>query len=901
MPAQEKDMIEERAHVHDLSDDLARPRRVRKREQVTTMSLHANHSDLPSFKFFASEVLDSLTAHIAVLDADGTIVAVNRAWRTFAEENPPISSNFAEGANYLSICDHATGDCSEEAFAVAKAIRAVLAGTQMEAAIEYPCHSPDEDRWFIGRITRLQSVSPAYAIVSHENITARKQAEEAERIQHDLATAIGVTTNRTEALRAIEQTLLHVCGIDGIGIHLIDRRSGQPYLALSQQMPPHLVKHLAGQHGMPAELQDVLYNGAVWFDASTHSFAREVRTGVMVAANHQGQVAAVLTLLSRTRKVLPYSVRLALDGIAAQIGSTLLRLEAQEALLESEARLRLVAEHVDEVFWLTSPDEAEILYVSPAYETIFGSSCASLYQNPAAIHEAIHPDDRDRINPAPERTMTYEIDTEYRIVRPDGTTRWLWVHNRPVYNEQGSVISRVGVAKDITERKLHEAEIEHMAFTDSLTGLANRHHLYHTGNAALAAAQEQQGSVGLIYLDLNRFKAVNDTLGHDAGDDLLVQVAARMRSCVRSEDVLARLGGDEFAVLIPHADSNQAVTVARRILDNLRQPVDLRDQLIYLDGSIGIAVSASEPLPFSTLLTQADIAMYRAKSSGGGVQVYDPELSPILRDQLQLETELRQAIATEGLMLHYQPILDLTRNEMVGVEALVRWPHPTRGMLLPGSFLMLAEEAGLLEALDYWVLQTGLCQAAIWDAAQQPLDVSLNLSAQSLQNPSLVETMSDLLRDSGAPAERIIIEITEHTALSDMATTQQVLAGLRSLGLRIALDDFGSGYASLTSLQQLPVDVLKVDRMFTAGVGQERRDESVVQAMLTLGRGLNLSVVVEGVEQPAQCTWLREVSCPLVQGFLIGRPTSAASISPLYEQMNRREWQMGLDATPASV
>jgi EAL domain-containing protein (putative c-di-GMP-specific phosphodiesterase class I) len=191
------------------------------------------------------------------------------------------------------------------------------------------------------------------------------------------------------------------------------------------------------------------------------------------------------------------------------------------------------------------------------------------------------------------------------------------------------------------------------------------------------------------------------------------------------------------------------------------------------------------------------------------------------------------------------------------------------------------------------VLRTGLQQAAAWDAAQQPLDVSLNLSAQSLQNTALVETMRELLQTSGAPAHRVIIEITEHTALSDMATTQQVLAGLRDLGLRIALDDFGSGYASLTSLQQLPVDVLKVDRMFTAGVGQKSRDESVVQAMLTLGRGLNLSVVVEGVEELEQCNWLRQVSCPLVQGYLIGRPASAASISPLYEQMHSHTWQMG--------
>jgi diguanylate cyclase (GGDEF)-like protein/PAS domain S-box-containing protein len=891
-------MIEHTASVHTLSRELARlRRRIHELEQDTALP---GQSYTSSFKYFASEVLDSLTAHIAVLDEQGTIVAVNQAWRAFAEANPPISSNLAEGANYLSVCDMATGDCSAEAIAVATAIRSVLAGIHTDAAIEYPCHSPDEERWFIGRITRLRDIDPPHVVVSHENITARKQAEAAERLQHDLATAIGAATDRAEALRAIEETLIQVDHIDGVGIHLIDRRNERPFLAAHHRLPPRLAEHLVCRSRIPAELHDALQGAPVWLDARKQQMSCEIQSGVIIAAHYQGQIAAVLTLVSTTRGALPYSVRLALDGIAAQVGSALLRLEAQEALRESETRLRLVAEHVDEVFWLTTPDESEILYVSPAYETIFGNTCASLYQNPAAIREATHPDDYAHAWPAYNWADAYQIDTEYRILRPDGSIRWLWGHNKPVQNEQGQVISRVGVAKDITERKLHEAEIEHMAFTDALTGLANRHRLYHMGDVTLAAAREQQHDVGLIYLDLNRFKAVNDTLGHDAGDDLLILVAARLRACVRSEDLLARLGGDEFAVLIPHADAAQAVTVARRILEHLRQPVELRGQLIYLDGSIGIAVSSEELEPFSDLLTHADIAMYRAKSTGGGVQVYDPALTPILRDQLQLETELRQAIATDGLMLHYQPILDLACNEMVGVEALVRWPHPTRGMLLPGSFLPLAEEAGLIEALDHWVLQSGLQQAAAWDAAQQPLDVSLNLSAQSLQNPALVDTIRRLLHTSGATAHRIIIEITEHTALSDMATTQQVLTGLRDLGLRIALDDFGSGYASLTSLQQLPVDVLKVDRMFTAGVGQKPRDESVVQAMLTLGRGLNLSVVVEGVEELEQCDWLRQVACPLVQGYLIGRPASAASISPLYEQMHRREWKMGLSLPPTS-
>jgi predicted signal transduction protein with EAL and GGDEF domain len=373
------------------------------------------------------------------------------------------------------------------------------------------------------------------------------------------------------------------------------------------------------------------------------------------------------------------------------------------------------------------------------------------------------------------------------------------------------------------------------------------------------------------------------------GDELLVLVAERLRGCVPAGNLLARLGGDELALLLPATSSAQAIEAAQHILEHLRQPFMLGEQLVHLWGSIGIAIGMGKDVSFSTLLTQADIAMYRAKARGGGVQIYDPALHPVRLDRLQMEADLRHALESDGLSLHYQPVLNLCADTVAWFEALVRWQHPVRGLLSPGMFLPLAEETGLIEEVDNWVLQTVIRQIAAWDAAGTTLAVSINLTAQSLQKPHLADSVAALLETEGVSPEQIIIELTEHTALRDLATTQQVLAELRQLGIRIALDDFGRGYASLTHLRQLPVDVLKLDAAFAAGIGKEVRDEAVIRALLTLAQGLGLVVVVEGIEEKAQRDWLCRDGCFLGQGYYIGRPVEPDSIKHLNRMQDMRQ------------
>jgi diguanylate cyclase (GGDEF)-like protein len=377
----------------------------------------------------------------------------------------------------------------------------------------------------------------------------------------------------------------------------------------------------------------------------------------------------------------------------------------------------------------------------------------------------------------------------------------------------------------------------------------------------------------LLSLDLDRFKRINDTLGHDTGDHLLRWMAVQLRRCIPDSSLLFRLGGDEFVVLLPATSPDQALAIARALHRQMQQPCIVAGETLHLEGSIGIATSIPDETSISMLLTRAEIAMYQAKSNGAGIQWYHPEQQPLLRERLQLEGELRQALTRDELLLYYQPIFSLRTNAIVMVEALVRWQHPERGLLSPGVFLPIAEEERLLATIDRQVLAAAIQQVATWQSGGQAITVTINLTAQSFQVATLVEDMALLLATNRVQGSQVVIEVTEHTALHDLTTTRHMLDGLRRLGIRIALDDFGTGYASLQYLRMLPVDILKFDKAFAAGIGgQNSHDKAVMQALLTLGRALDLDMVVEGIEQPAQLNWLREAGDLLAQGYLLGPP-----------------------------
>jgi diguanylate cyclase (GGDEF)-like protein len=424
----------------------------------------------------------------------------------------------------------------------------------------------------------------------------------------------------------------------------------------------------------------------------------------------------------------------------------------------------------------------------------------------------------------------------------------------------------------------------HQAFHDSLTGLPNRALFLDRLELAHARARRSGSPIAILFMDLDAFKNVNDSMGHAAGDELLVLVAGRLRRWLRPADTAARFGGDEFAILLEDLDtSNGAQVVAQRVLDSLREPFAIQGQEVLVGGSIGIASSAH---PGSDdLLRNADLAMYRAKSLGKGrFQMFEPGMHVAVLERLELEVDLQRALDRTEMCVHYQPIIDLSSNKIVGLEALVRWRHPVRGMIQPNDFIPLAEETGQIHRLGQWVLAQAARDAKAWNSgvrAAEPVRVGVNLSARQLQEPMLVAQIAAVLGDSGLAAQHLVLEITETVLMQDLEGTVGKLHELKRLGVALSVDDFGTGYSSLQYLRRFPLDSLKIAKSFVDGVGGPSQDAAVARAIIELGTSFQLQVVAEGIERANQHSRLIELGCTYGQGFLYSRPVPADEVESL--------------------
>ncbi len=465
---------------------------------------------------------------------------------------------------------------------------------------------------------------------------------------------------------------------------------------------------------------------------------------------------------------------------------------------------------------------------------------------------------------------------EYAVVTRDGRSVTVLASTVGLRAHGGRPV-RASFVVDISERKRLETRLIHQAHHDPLTGLPNRALFGDRLAQALRAAERQHNApVALLLLDLNRFKEVNDTLGHDAGDALLCAMGARLQSMVRAVDTVARLGGDEFALLLPATGEDGAVDVACKLLGALAEPFVLEGQSLHIGASIGIAAAPAHGADAGTLLRHADVAMYVAKRGGDGYAVYVAGQDADNPVRLALTSELRQAIAAGQLCLHYQPIVDMPGGHAVCVEALVRWQHPRHGLLAPDHFIPLAEQTGLIGPLTEWVLGEALRQCHAWDAAGTPLGVAVNLPPRALQDVGLPERVADLLARYALPPGRLTLEITESSVMADLDRALAVLARLRAVGVRLALDDFGTGYSSLSLLRRLPVDELKIDKSFVTALGCD--DVSIVSCIVGLGHLLGRGVVVEGVETQGAWDLLSALGCDAAQGYLISRPLPASDV-----------------------
>jgi diguanylate cyclase (GGDEF)-like protein len=466
----------------------------------------------------------------------------------------------------------------------------------------------------------------------------------------------------------------------------------------------------------------------------------------------------------------------------------------------------------------------------------------------------------------------------------------------PLVNGAGEVTHHIAVQEDITARKDAEARIEELAYHDSLTGLSNRVELRNRLDQAVDEARHHRRSLALHFIDLDRFKVVNDTLGHAVGDALLQAVAERLHGCLRSSDTAARIGGDEFAVLQPALDSLEGATsLAQRILSVMARPFRLAGRDVHITPSIGVSVYPLDSTGPEELLKNADMAMYLAKKEGrNNFQYFTAALNAQLRDRLSLEVDLRAAIEQRQFTLYYQPQVDLGTRRLTGMEALIRWRHSTRGDVPPSLFVGVAEECGLIAGLSRWVLEEACAQNAAWLAAGlPPRRVAVNVSSANFKHGDLAQNISDVLTRTMLPPSLLELEVTETLLLEDEHVIRAVPA-LQKLGVMLSIDDFGTGYSSLNYLRRLPVKKLKIDKSFVSGLPDSQDDAIIARAIINLGHALGHTVIAEGIEREDQLAYLREHGCDEGQGYLFGRPMPAAEFEAelIHEQARERDAEL---------
>ena len=545
---------------------------------------------------------------------------------------------------------------------------------------------------------------------------------------------------------------------------------------------------------------------------------------------------------------------------------------AQRAAVEE--RFRALVQNASDV--ITVVDAAgRVTYVSPSVERVLGFTAEAYVCGNG--FEYVHPEDVDRAGEIMRGTITdpdRERVAELRVRHADGTWRW---HEVTMCNlldvpaVQGLVVNH----RDITDRKAYQDRLAHEARHDALTGLANRTAFFERLEQALARARRRHTGVAVLFVDLDRFKLINDSLGHVVGDRVIVQVARQLLEGGRAEDTVARLSGDEFTVLLEDvSDGAQVARAAERIADRLRQPVYLDDRRLVVTASVGAAVSLSGGESAEELLCQADLAMYAAKEAGRArATLFDADATPQFVDRVELEAGLRSAVERGELVLHYQPIVDVHTRAIRGFEALVRWQHPARGLLAPAQFIGLAEETGLIVPLGRWVLHEACSTLAAWrhEYGRPSLAMSVNVSAVQLYQPGFADEVADALAAHGLPAANLVLEITESILLQPEVTAD-VLRRLHDLGVKLAMDDFGTGYSSLAYLRRLPLDFVKIDRSFVTELDSQTADVAIIRAIAELARNLGLVTVAEGVETERQAEVLDGLDCELAQGYHFARP-----------------------------
>lgn len=569
------------------------------------------------------------------------------------------------------------------------------------------------------------------------------------------------------------------------------------------------------------------------------------------------------------------------------------RKQAEEALRESETRYRLLAENMNDLVCLHDLD-GRYIYVSPSCETLLGYRYEDMLgQDPYGF---IHPDDRDRVyqeahSPA---IQGKPAPITYRIRQKSGTYIWFETLTRPILDATGKIVQLQTTSRDVTERIQVQQQLQHDALHDSLTGLPNRQLLIERLELSIHRTKRlSKYQFALLFLDLDRFKVINDSLGHLAGDKLLIAIAQKLQTTLRNIDLVARLGGDEFVILLEDIDHIQeAIHAIERIFEMLHSPILIENREVYTTASVGVVLGTKDYEQASELLRDADIAMYRAKRNGRArYEIFNEAMHTQALKRLHLENDLHHAIENKEFVLHYQPIVALDTGYMVGFEALIRWQHPTQGIKPPGDFIAVAEETGLITQLDYWALWSACEQLVAWQTAfpELPvLKVSVNLSAHDLRQLDLLAEVDRVLTQTRLPGTSLTLELTESMLIDDVESTITLFSQLKERGIEISIDDFGTGYSSLHYLHCLPVDNLKVDRVFVHQIQTGKRNHQIVETIAALSHQLELKSIAEGIETQQQVERLKQLGYQFGQGYFFSKPLPSDAIEMLLAQQNVR-------------
>jgi len=598
-----------------------------------------------------------------------------------------------------------------------------------------------------------------------------------------------------------------------------------------------------------------------------------IRANPSIPATERESLDAAVT------KFLFRDMGLMLEGYWDAAGRALRSEQGKVATLQEQVTSLL--SNIPQLLWSVDVVHNRPLYVSPSTREI----CELDIDMPIPCLGWTIPEDRETVRLAWQKALLgHKVEVESRVRQPNGTQRWFRRIFYPFTDASGKVVRMDGLMEDMTDAKLMVQRLHTLATTDSLTGLPNRALFNDRLTQAIAAASRDTGrQVVVMLMDLDHFKEINDTLGHPTGDQVLILVAQRLRTALRDSDTVARLGGDEFAILLPDVkDARKTVEkVTRKVLQSFAAPFECSGNDLYLGAGLGVVVYPEHGADVDTLMSRADIAMYGTKNKDVGFLYYDAALDPNDQQRLQLATDLRHALARGELVLHYQPKIDLQSGGIEGAEALLRWRHPSHGLIPPLEFIPLAERSGLIRPITDWVIETAVRQCRQWRAAGHPMRVAVNVPGRVFQDPGLVDRIARILADADAPAECLEFEIIENALMTDVEHVSRTLDRISDLGVHIAIDDFGTGYSSLAYLKKLPLKTLKIDKSFVIDMAHDDNDAAIVRSTIDLAHNLGYRVIAEGIETPVTHRMLTELGCDGAQGFHFSRPVPAADFTHL--------------------